>query len=100
MTEVITGFGQKGVPAETVARGVVAEAHGYVDAGVPVGTHLQDQLLLPLALAGGGCFATVAPTSHTRTNAEVIAAFLDVAVAMTEIGGGAWEIRVEGVESS
>jgi RNA 3'-terminal phosphate cyclase (ATP) len=96
VTEVVTSFGQKGVPAETVAGGVAAEARAFIDAGVPVGAHLADQLLQPLALGAGGRFRTVAPSGHTRTNAHVIAAFLDAAVTMTEIGGGVWEISVGG----
>src|SRR5262249_47081635 len=50
VTEVFTGFGQRGVPAEAVARAAVDEARSYLAAGVPVGEHLADQLLLPMAL--------------------------------------------------
>ena len=62
-----------------VAR-AVAEARRYLDSGAPVGQHLADQLLIPLALAGGGRFRTFEPTLHTRTNAEVIERFLPVAI--------------------
>jgi RNA 3'-terminal phosphate cyclase (ATP) len=48
----------------------------YEETEAPVGEHLADQLLLPIALAGKGSFNTVKPTLHTRTNAEVIAKFL------------------------
>lgn len=80
LTEVFTGFGQKGVPAEKVATGVVEQAQRYLTAGVPVGEHLADQLLLPMALAGGGSFRTLAPSSHANTNMEVLRRFLDVAI--------------------
>jgi RNA 3'-terminal phosphate cyclase (ATP) len=40
-----------------------------------VGEHLADQLLLPLLVAGGGCFVTGRPSSHLETNAAVIRAF-------------------------
>ena len=53
---MITGFGRKGVPAEQVAGGACDEAAAYLAADVPVGTHLADQLLVPMALAGGGVF--------------------------------------------
>ncbi len=96
VTEVCTAFGQKGVSAERVGAEVAGEASAYLEAGVPVGAHLADQLLLPLAVAGGGGFATLAPTSHTRTNAEVVQRFLDTIVTMTEIDGGRFEVRVEG----
>ena len=80
MTEVITAFGARGVLAEDVARLAADEAERYLAAGVPVGEHLADQLLLPLALAGGGRFRTVEPSLHTRTNAEVLSRFLPVEV--------------------
>lgn len=48
------GFGERGVPAERVAGRAVREMQAYLDAGVPVGEHLADQLLLLLALAGSG----------------------------------------------
>lgn len=94
VTEVCTGFGQKGVPAETVARGVAEEARRYLAAGAPVGEHLADQLLLPMALAGGGSFRTAAPSPHTRTNIDVIRQFLDVEIHTDEISPGHWQLTV------
>jgi RNA 3'-terminal phosphate cyclase (ATP) len=80
ITEVLTALGQVGKPAEEVAREAAQEAHAYLAAGVPVGPHLADQLLLPMALAGRGSFATLPPSAHTITNAEVIRRFLDLNV--------------------
>jgi len=94
VTEVVTGFGMKGVSAETVAHDVSEEVRAYVTAAVPVGRHLADQLLLPMALAGGGTFRTVAPTPHTRTNIDVIQMFLDVPIVVQDEGAGAWRIDV------
>ena len=54
VTEVFTGFGQRGVTAEAVAQHALTEAKDYLASGAPVGNHLADQLILPLALAGGG----------------------------------------------
>ena len=48
-----------------------------LDAGVPVGEHLADQLLLPMALAGGGAFKTLPLSLHARTNIEVLRAHLE-----------------------
>ncbi|HEV8267086.1 MAG TPA: RNA 3'-terminal phosphate cyclase, partial [Thermoanaerobaculia bacterium] len=48
VTEVITGFGERGVRAEAVAEKVAREAKRYLAADVPVGEHLADQLLLPM----------------------------------------------------
>jgi RNA 3'-terminal phosphate cyclase (ATP) len=96
VTEVFTGFGKRGVPAEKVAAGTVREARRYLKAGVPVGEHLADQLLLPMALAGGGTFHTLEPTSHTRTNAETVGCFLDVDVRIDEVEREVWEVAVHG----
>jgi RNA 3'-terminal phosphate cyclase (ATP) len=94
VTEVISSFGARGVPAEAVAERAAAEAERYLAAGAPVGLHLQDQLLLLLALAGGGSYRTIEPTPHTVTHAEVIRSFLAVRVERREVGAGLWEIAV------
>lgn len=94
VTEVITGFGMKGVTSEEVASKACAEAEAYLAADVPVGSHLADQLLIPLALAGAGSFRTLAPSSHTTTNADVIARFLDVPIAVEPEGDRSLGFRV------
>ena len=94
-TEVFTGFGEVGVSAEKVANDTVRQVEEYLSADVPVGPYLADQLLLPMALAGGGSFRTLAPTRHMTTNAEVIRLFLPVEVEMRQRASNDWEIRVE-----
>jgi len=94
VTEVVTGFGQRGVRAEEVARGVAQAAREYLDAEVPVGVHLADQLLIPFALAGGGSFLTMAPSEHTKTNAEVVKMFVGVQVAMEQISEKQWRVSI------
>jgi RNA 3'-terminal phosphate cyclase (ATP) len=94
VTEVLAAFGQRGVPAEAVAQTAAAAARDYLLADVPVGPHLADQLLIPLALAGGGSFRSVAPTEHTRTNAAVIERFLDVAIEFAPDRRGSWRVDV------
>jgi RNA 3'-terminal phosphate cyclase (ATP) len=81
-TEVVTGFGIKGVSAEKVASDACDEAERYLQSDVPVGSHLADQLLIPMALAGGGSFRTLAPSAHTQANASVVRRFLDVPIAL------------------
>ena len=76
ITEVFTGFGERGVRAETVAENVVQEAQRYLASNVPVGEHLADQLLLPMALAKGGVFRTFPPSRHVQTNIDTIRKFL------------------------
>ena len=80
VTEVFTGFGERGVPAEAVAKTACKEALDYVASQAAVGPHLADQLLLPLALAGNGRFTMPAPTQHFTTNAAVIERFLEVRI--------------------
>src|SRR6185503_402954 len=43
VTEVVTGFGEKGIRAEVVAEQAAQQAAAYIEAGVPVGEHLADQ---------------------------------------------------------
>ena len=94
LVEVVTGFGEHRAPAEVTAQGVVDEALRYLGAGVPVGEHLADQLLLPMALGAGGSFRTLSPTPHTSTNIETIRRFLDVDIAVVEEGKGVVRIDV------
>jgi RNA 3'-terminal phosphate cyclase (ATP) len=89
VTEVFTGFGQRGVRAEAVAERAVRETREYLDSGVAVGEHLADQLLIPLALAGGGAFRTLPLSRHATTNMRVIQAFLGVDFATVPAGPGA-----------
>jgi RNA 3'-terminal phosphate cyclase (ATP) len=94
ITEVITGFGEKGVAAEQVAADACDEAERYIRSDVPVGTHLADQLLIPMALAGGGSFRTATPSAHTLTNANVIRQFLDLPIAIQAETPGVYRITV------
>lgn len=95
VTEVFTGFGKKGVPAERVAANVVKEARRYLSAGVCVGGRLADQLIVPMILAGGGAYTTPAPSRHTETNIHIAGHFLDVRIGKEQIGRDAWRIEIE-----
>jgi RNA 3'-terminal phosphate cyclase (ATP) len=80
VTEVFAGFGAKMVRAETVADEALKEARAYIASGAAVGEHLADQLMLPMALAGGGRFTASTVSRHAVTNAEVIGRFLPVEI--------------------
>ncbi|WP_020587862.1 RNA 3'-terminal phosphate cyclase [Desulfobacter curvatus] len=95
LTEVFTGFGVKGVTAEKVAKRCVGQVKSYLAADAPVGKHLADQLLIPLAMAGGGTFITQPPSRHTMTNIEVVKQFLDLNINCAEIDERRWQISVE-----
>jgi len=90
--EVFIGFGRKGVPAEEVARSPVTEAKAYLEAGVPVGRHLADQLMLPLAMAGSGSFRTLPLSAHAITQIEIIETFLGRRLSWEQLGEA--EVRV------
>jgi RNA 3'-terminal phosphate cyclase (ATP) len=77
VTEVFTGFGEKGVSAESVAKRAVDAVRNYLASEAAVGPHLADQLLLPMALAGGGEFVTMPVTQDFESHVEIIRKFLE-----------------------
>jgi RNA 3'-terminal phosphate cyclase (ATP) len=94
ITEVFSAFGKPGLPAEQVAQAVVKEVSEYLKSNVPVGKHLADQLLIPLALADQGSYLTQIPTSHTMTNIAVIKQFMEIEFKLDEIRSDAWLISL------
>jgi RNA 3'-terminal phosphate cyclase (ATP) len=94
LTEVFSGFGTRGVSAEAVAGSVADEVEGYLRSEGPVGVHLADQLLVPMAVAGGGEFRTPPPTLHTITNVGVVRVFLDTPIRMEEESPRTWRVEV------
>jgi RNA 3'-terminal phosphate cyclase (ATP) len=78
VSEVFAAFGENTITAEDVARQAVQRARRYIASGAAVSEHLGDQLMLPLALAGGGGFTVDEVSMHARTNAQVIETFLPV----------------------
>lgn len=95
VTEVFTEFGQRGVRAERVAEKACKQALDYLSAEVPVGIHLADQLLVPMALAGSGRFKTLKPDLHTLTNIEVIQKFLNLSIEVKQVSDAVWEIALQ-----
>jgi len=94
--EVVTSFGEKRRPATAVVKQAIDEYREYTAADVPVGQHLTDQLLIPLALAGGGRFRCVRPTPHTLTNIAVIETFLPVRFRIDKQDRHRFEISASG----
>jgi RNA 3'-terminal phosphate cyclase (ATP) len=94
LTEVFTRIGERGVRAEVIAEEAADEALEYLKTEAPIGEHLADQLLIPLALAGGGSFATGSLSLHTRTNIKVIMQFLDIDITVDQATNGIWTIHV------
>lgn len=92
VTEVAIAFGRMGVSAEAVADEAVDVMRDYLSGDAPVGKHLADQLLLPMALGAGGRFVTARPSSHTLTNMHVIRRFLDMRIEAAELDERRWRI--------
>ncbi|TSA41105.1 MAG: RNA 3'-terminal phosphate cyclase [Methylococcaceae bacterium] len=80
VTEVFTAFGEKGVSAEAVAAKVLNASRHYQTSCAAVDQYLADQLLLPMALAGGGSFTTTAWSLHASTNACIIKQYLPIKI--------------------
>lgn len=94
LTELFTSVGERGVRAEEVAERAALEAASYLETGAPVGEHLADQLLIPVALAGGGSYITGKPSLHTTTNIEIIQKFLDVEIRLAPVNDKTWRIEI------
>jgi RNA 3'-terminal phosphate cyclase (ATP) len=92
VTEVFTGFGERGVRAEEVAQEAAREARAYLQHTAPVAEHLADQLLLPMALAGEGSFTCTEVTAHLQSNALVVERFTG---KKTKVERSALGMRVE-----
>lgn len=87
------GFGEKKLPAEQVVQKLLSRAMHHFKSKLSVEEYLADQLLLPMALAGGGSFYTSELSQHTRTNIETIQTFLDISIQVKTYGKG-WHIHL------
>lgn len=99
VTDVFTSFGQRGVRAEIVAERVWQQADSFLQSGAPVGPHLADQLILPLAISawqggGGGAVRTSEVTGHAETHLELVAQILGVKTAIQLHDNGTAELRI------
>ncbi len=83
VTEVFTGFAQRGVRAVDVGTRVAKEAKRYLESDAVVGEHLADQLILPLVF-GGGAFSTGPLSVHATTQIELVQELLGVAIVVEE----------------
>ena len=86
----LTMFGEcgwRGRTAEKVAGEAAKRALEFLRSGAPVEAHLADQLLVPLALAGGGGFVTQRLTKHTETCLKVVELFTGIRAEITRMAG-------------
>jgi len=92
---IFTGFGERGRPAEEVAREAIEAAKTWLAAEVPVDEHLADQLLLLMALAGRGSFRTTKPSLHMTTNVSIIEQFLPIRFEVKQESEQVWRGSVD-----
>lgn len=89
VTEMFSGFGKRGVTAEQVATQAWNGARKYLADEVPVGEHLCDQLLLPMALAArngnSSQIVTGQLSMHAQTQIDILRRFLDVSIEIDPI---------------
>ena len=84
---------------------MLQEVKDYLSHQAPVGPHLADQLMIPMALAGlqgkvGRYWATEL-TEHTRTNARTLEAFLPGKFSCEPWEGGTViSLQVESIDCS
>ena len=93
VSEVFEAHGKIDLPAERVAKTACRQARRWMKLDVPVGRHLADQLMLPMALGAGGAFRTVGLTPHGRTNIDVIHAFLRPRISIEALDDGSTLVR-------
>lgn len=94
VTEIFSGFGERGIKAEAIAERAARDAQRYLASGAPIGEHLADQMLLPLAIARGGAFKTCSLTTHTTTQVETIRRFLPVKIETKNVGHDQVVVRI------
>ncbi len=91
-------LGEKGVPAEEVARKAVREALDQLAAGAPIDKHLADQLVIWMALADGeSVIRATALTTHTSTGITVVGELTGARFEVAETGGRGVVIRCRGI---
>jgi RNA 3'-terminal phosphate cyclase (ATP) len=95
VTEVVSAFGKLGVTAEKLGQTAGKRMAGYLASRAFAGPYLQDQLLLPFALAGGGAFTSVKLSEHTRTAARIVARFTGRTIRVSSATGGEQLIEVD-----
>lgn len=94
VTEISSSVAQMGRSAESVGVAAAKGLSNYLGSAAVAGVHLADQLLLPMALAGGGSLITLTLSRHLQTSMALIPQFLPVKFSVEELSGGGAEISV------
>jgi RNA 3'-terminal phosphate cyclase (ATP) len=92
--ELASACGEMHLTSEKIGLRVGKSVKHFLSSGAAVGRHLADQLLLPIALAGGGSFTTMIPDDHVTTNLEVIEKFLPVKSSIEDLDRGLRMVKI------
>lgn len=93
--EVFSLLGERRTSAENMGNRLAGMVKRYVvDSDALVDEYLTDQLLLPLALAGGGEFTARTISQHTETQAWLIQQFLPVDIQISAINANKSLIKI------
>jgi RNA 3'-terminal phosphate cyclase (ATP) len=88
-----SALGERGLPAEKVGKRAADEIIPELRAGASVDTHLADQLIPYMALAGNSSYTVRELSLHTATNIWITEQFLDVKFRIEE-KEGVFEVSV------
>lgn len=93
--EMASACGEIGMTADRIGLRVGKSVKHFLSSNAAVGRYLADQLLLPIALAGGGSFTTMIPDDHVLTNLAVIEKFLPLKSSLEDLDRGLRKISLE-----
>ncbi len=93
-----SALGERGKPAERVADEVVDALLDYLKTEAACDPHLADQLILPMALAGGTSRLTTSRvTAHLHTTVRLVQQVLGCPVQIGGEAGSPGHVTIEGV---
>jgi RNA 3'-terminal phosphate cyclase (ATP) len=92
---VFSSIGEKRKRAEVVAKEALGAYWDWYNSRAAVCKYLADQLLLYMAMNGGGEFTTNDVTDHLTTNAGVIRMFIDVDINVEKLGADLFKVSVK-----
>ena len=91
---ITSGVAQLGLPAEKVARAAVGRMLSFLGSKAAVDVCLADQLIVPMALAGGGRVLTEKPSPHLETVMDLACRFTDLNISASQAGEKTWLVEV------
>ena len=94
-----SALGERGKPAERVADEVVDALQDFLKTEAACDPHLADQLILPMALAGGTSRLTTSRvTPHLLTTVRIVQQILGCPVQIGGEEGSPGHVTIEGLE--